>query len=255
MVSFNALAAAFAAFAAVSEAAYHGHMAKRHLHMRGSYGNITDVYPVSVGTGSSAPVPNTTTPAVINTPEQDYTTTIAETITKCLTVTYTLGSGKEVVTTITKACCTPIPYETTAKTVAHVKATLTVAPIIESTPSVSPVPTPSTVAPVSSVVPSSSESTRTSTTTLYATVPPSGTLTVTAGPSAPTCPSVETVYLPTYITIYNTVTAAPPLPPTHNPVTVPYQNTTSRTTTRTSTTTISFFKTVTLSAPPAPTGL
>ncbi|CUS15834.1 unnamed protein product [Tuber aestivum] len=229
MVSFNALAAALAAFAAVSEATYHGHMAKRHLHMRASYGNVTDVYPVPIGTGSPAPVPVTTTPAVVDSPETDYTTTTAQTIATCLTVTYTLGNGKEVVTTITK-------YETTTKSVAHVKATLTVAPIIESTPSVSPmsasstvapvassvpsskesshtpVSAPSTVAPVASSVPSSKESSHTSTTTLYVTAPPSGTHTVAAGPSAPTCPSIETVYLPTYITIYNTVSCDDTIP-------------------------------------------
>ncbi|KAG0129586.1 hypothetical protein HOY82DRAFT_540688 [Tuber indicum] len=247
MVSFSFLAAAFAAFAAVSEASYRGHMAKRHLHMRYAYGNLTDVYPTSIGTGSPAPGPVTTSiiPDVAGTPEQDYTTTLAQTITKCLTVTYTLGSGKEVVTTITK-------YETTAKTIAHVKATLTVAPVVESAPVVSPVSASSTLAPVvSSPVPSSGQSTRTSTTTSYATAPASGTLTVTG---APTCPSVETVYVPTYITIYNTVTAGAPVPSTHNPVPPPYQNSTTRsTTTRTSTTTVSIFKTVTLSTSSVPT--
>ncbi|RPB04196.1 hypothetical protein L873DRAFT_1786448 [Choiromyces venosus 120613-1] len=278
MVSFNILAAAFAAFAAVSEASYHGHMAKRHLHMRASYGNLTDVlYPTaigtgSIGTGSPAPLPDTTAPPVVpaNTPEHDFTTTITQTTTKCLTLTYTLGSGKEVVTTITK-------QETTTRTIAHVKATVTIAPVIESTPSVSvtPVATSSTIAPVvssvvsssssssgstptiapvvSSVVPSSSsESTRTSITTLYVTVPASGTLTVAAPSSAPACPSVETVYVPTYVTVYNTVTVAPPVPSVHTSVKPPYQNTTtSRTTTSTSTTTVRIFKTVTLSTLPA----
>jgi len=126
MVSFNFLAAAFAAFAAVSEATYHGHMAKRHLQMRASYGNLTDIphppamgtgssalapttaavtdipHPPAMGTGSSALAPLPTTAAVTDIAEPNYTTTLTSTITKCLTVTYTLGSGQEVVTTITK---------------------------------------------------------------------------------------------------------------------------------------------------------
>jgi len=105
MVSFNVLAAAFAAFAAVSEATYHGHVAKRHLHMRASYGNITDI-PILLGTGGPAPVPVPTSTVVADIPEPDFTTTLTSTVTKSLTVTYTLGNGKEVVTTITKVCYT-----------------------------------------------------------------------------------------------------------------------------------------------------
>jgi len=245
MVSFNVLATAFAAFAAVSEATYHGHVAKRHLHMRASYGNITDI-PNLLGTGGPAPVPVPTSTVVADIPEPDYTTTLTSTVTKSLTVTYTLGNGKEVVTTITK-------LEETTKTIAHVKATLTVSPVIESTPGVPSVPASSTVAPVP-VVPYNSGSSRTSTTTQYVTAPASGTLTVAAASSAPACPSVETVYLPTYITVYNTVTAAPPVPSTNNSEKAPDQSTTSRTTTRTSTTTVSVFKTVTLTKPPYSTG-
>lgn len=105
-----------------------------------------------------------------------------------------------------------IQTEETVQTIAHVKSTMTVAPIIETA---TPAFVPSFVS-VASVV-SSAKSKSTSTSTMVVTVAGSETATVTV--AAETAPavniaavaaassacSVQTVYVPQYVTLYSTV--------------------------------------------------
>jgi len=106
MVSFSTVVASFAALAAVCSAAPNRHgIWARHDHKlvkRQAYGgssNSSAVYvPGPTGTGSVRPM-------------QSVTSTINSYTTTCVTLTYTLGNGRPVTTTITKTI--PVPVATT----------------------------------------------------------------------------------------------------------------------------------------------
>ncbi|KAL0638497.1 hypothetical protein Q9L58_002433 [Maublancomyces gigas] len=241
MVSFNTLAVCVSALASVCCArSGHVHMHRSgRLQARAGYNGTETTALLPIGTGV-VPLP---------------ASTITQTSIKVVTVTYTLGNGAIKTATITKA-------EETIQTVTHVQSIVTVAPIIETTalasiPSFVSVVSVASVASVASPVEPKSTSTR----TLVVTVNGSETTTVsiaaeTAPPvniaaeavaSSSAC-SVQTVYVPQYVTLYSTVTVAAVPSAVRTSITPPYSNNTitesSRSFESTSTTTLSVYTTV-----------
>ncbi|KAL7273981.1 hypothetical protein RUND412_003142 [Rhizina undulata] len=267
MVSFSSLVVCVAALASVCNAHAHGHQRRgRFLNARQQYPNGTVYYselaPLT-GTGSAA---TSVLPSVTVAPELS-TSTLIETATKFVTVTYTLGDGRAITKTITKTelnTKTIVPVYSEASST---PAAFSSAVFVQEDVAVSVAPSASEVDSTTTST-STDQTTSTSTTTLVVTIPyPTSTVTVSSAAavassagsniiapeeavadSSAAC-SVTTVYVPQYITQFSTITATVTVSPVVQtpPASIsppPFSNSTM-TQSYSSTTTLSVYVTLT----------